>query len=141
MNERDAERLAVVVAEEWVQVSPPFLGDATSPDADPGEPRVGAYWPIGFPVPVRGNSFRSRVSFIAAKALGTSLLFCFTLDAQPQQYLLCFDLARTPADDLRVASGAVFTAVMRLLGRSNWEETQQGVLPVSHSLTIVLPAN
>lgn len=139
MNEHDAERLAAVVTEEWAQASPPLPGDATSPDVDPSEPGVGAYWPIGSPVPIRGHSVRFRVNFVAAKSLGTSLLFCFTLDGELRQYLLCFDLARTPADDFRVASGAVFAAVMRLIGSSNWEETQQGVLPVSHSLTIVLP--
>jgi hypothetical protein len=47
MNERDAEQLAVVVTEEWAEASPPWLGGATSPDVDPSEPRVGAYWPIG----------------------------------------------------------------------------------------------
>jgi hypothetical protein len=140
MNEDQAEQLAILVTEEWTEAAPSFLGDTTSPEVKPDERRVGAYWPIGSPVPVERTTARSRVNFIGAKALGTSLLFCFTLDREPRQYLLCFDLTATSANDFRVLSGSIFEAVIRLIGSPDWEETQQAVLTVSPSLTIVLPA-
>lgn len=141
MNADEVEQLASMITEEWTEAAPSFVDDdTTAPVVKPRKARVGTYWPIGSPVPVERRAVRSRVNFIGVKALGTSLLFCFTLDGEPRQYLLCFDLAKTPANDFRVLSGSVFEGVIRLIGSPDWEATQQAVLPVSPSLTIVLPA-
>jgi hypothetical protein len=132
MNELAAERLASMVASEWA-TTVAKTGDGL------GEPRVGAHWPLGSSAPVQRDPY-DRLTFVAAKALGTSLLFCFTLDKNAsRQYLLCFDLATWPELDLRACSNSVFEAVLRLVGSSDWHVTQQGVLTVSPSLTIVLP--
>jgi hypothetical protein len=133
MNEDEAEQLASMVTEEWTEAPPSFFDDTTAPVVKPKEPRVGSYWPIGSPGPVEGTAVRSRVNFIGSKALGTSLLFCFTLDGEPRQYLLCFDLAETPANDFRVLSGSVFVAVIR-----DWLP-ELGGNPTSCTLSITFP--
>jgi hypothetical protein len=136
MNEHEANQLAALVAREW---SAPMTWIEGQPEADPpGGPRVGAYWPLGSPAPVRAHPAR-RFHFLAAHALGTNVVVCFTLDEHPRQYLLCIDVSRWPADGPLITTGSVDETIMRLIGSQNWAETQQGVLEVSPSLTIVLP--
>lgn len=138
MNEHEAERLADLVSQEW---SSPVEPLDVEPEIDPPGPRVaGAYWPLGSPAPVRANPLR-RVNFVAAKALGTNLVFCFTIDEKPRQYLLCFDLSEWSALDPLLTTGSVYVKVRRLIGSVNWESTQQGVLNVGPSLAIILPEN
>lgn len=139
MNGEDAEKLAAVVTDEWTNTA---TNDTVPTDAaaSVSSPPVGAYWPLGSAEPVWQPAVRQRIGFVAAKAVGSCLLFCFTIDAASRQYLLCFDLTEVPSDDLRVAAGSVYEAVVRLIASPNWAETQRGVLDVSAAVTIVLPA-
>ena len=136
MNEREAAQLADLVTQEWA--NPPGRTEG-APEVDPGPPTTaGAYWPLGSPAPVRGHP-ANRVGFISAQTLGTNLLFCFTLDRKPRMYLLCFDVSEWSATDTRLSTGAVYKTVLRLLCAKDWTQSQQGVLEVGASLTIVLP--
>jgi hypothetical protein len=134
MDELGAEQLAVLVADEWADA--PWGHEAAS-GGDADEPQLGAYWPLDAPAPARRDLPAFRVRFVAAKALGTNLLFCFTLDDKPKQYILCFDVAQWN-DGPDMAQNSVFEAVTRLVDYPNWEEARAGVLKVSSSLTIAL---
>jgi hypothetical protein len=76
---------------------------------------VGAYWPIGSPHPVVADSTR-LIGFVAAKSLGKTLLFCFTLDEKTRQYILCFDIAHWSAGELSVAAANISVETPVTLG-------------------------
>ncbi|WP_156993561.1 hypothetical protein [Pseudonocardia acaciae] len=145
MNEHEVEELAAVVRAEWADgsardsVETTDVGGEPEPPDDTGETWFRAGWPLGAPAPVLQSS-TARIRFISAKSLGATLVCCFSLDEDPQQYLMCFDLAPVPPGGLNILAGRVGVEIGKLASSRDWDRTQRGVLPVSSSLTIVLPS-
>ena len=140
MNAHEAERLAALVQEQWLdrversQPVPPR--DDAGADVLLGK-APNAYWPLGAKAPSATADRHAGVDLIGAKSVGVSLLVGFTLrDTPGREYLLHFDLTEMPVE-LDAAANSIYEALFLLTDPARWEQSRARLLTLSPEVELL----
>jgi hypothetical protein len=144
MNPAEVQQLATLENDRIAHSLPPQVhvtSEAGPTNRNDPTRRAGwaAYWPLGADRPTQDAIERADSTRVLDNtATGTTLIVRFTSAVDPQrEFLLPIDLSDWPGDDLQVASGAVFEALLRLTDSAHWQDEKTVV--ISSRVAIVVP--